>query len=198
MSDINNLNNKPLDTQPVLQNIQPTAVNNIQISNKKFNKKLIAFFLLLLMVGSGMIATYKNINFSKESFVFNKGSKDSEIKKQLSLIQNNTVQKENNSTTGLMQAIDNYAYLIAEQVAKVKQYPSTAVSRKWQGETIMQVKFSPNATIQSATIAKSSGFEILDNEALQSLSRIPSLPTPPKSLSGTSFSVLVPVQFLLY
>jgi TonB family protein len=198
MNDINNLNNKSLDSRPALQNIYPAAVNNVQISKKKFNKKLIVLFLLLLMIGSAMITSYKNINFSREILAFNKGSSDSEIKKQLSLIQNNTVQKEQNSAAGHMQAIDHYAFMVAEQVAKVKQYPSTAVARKWQGETIMHVKFAPNATIQSATIAKSSGFEILDNEALQSLSRIPSLPTPPKSLTGSSFSVLVPVQFLLY
>jgi protein TonB len=54
-----------------------------------------------------------------------------------------------------------------------------------------------NGNIQSIAIEKSSGYEVLDNEAIKMIERAKPLPKPPDILAGDEVNIYVPVSFAL-
>jgi len=49
----------------------------------------------------------------------------------------------------------------------------------------------------NAAILQSSGFEVLDNEALEMVQQAAPLPPPPEALRGRELTVMVPIVFRL-
>lgn len=49
----------------------------------------------------------------------------------------------------------------------------------------------------NAVILRSSGFEVLDNQALEMVQQAAPLPQPPEALRGREFTVMVPIVFKL-
>jgi protein TonB len=94
-------------------------------------------------------------------------------------------------------AKSDYSNLLANAISKYKQYPKLAQMRGWQGIVIVELEMSPSGAVLSMTIKKSSGYEILDAEAMQMIQRAIPLPAPPESLKSKNFTVLVPVSFQL-
>jgi len=91
----------------------------------------------------------------------------------------------------------DYSNLLATAISKYKQYPKLAQVRGWQGIVIVEIEMSPTGAVLSMTIKKSSGYDILDAEAMQMIQRAMPLPPPPESLKSKNFTVLVPVSFQL-
>ena len=91
----------------------------------------------------------------------------------------------------------DYSNLLANAISKYKQYPKLAQVRGWQGIVIIEIEMSPTGAVLSMTIKKSSGYEVLDAEAMQMIQRAIPLPQPPESLKAKNFAVLVPVSFQL-
>lgn len=91
----------------------------------------------------------------------------------------------------------DYSNLLANAIAKYKQYPKLAQMRGWQGIVIVELELSPSGSILSMLIKKSSGYEILDSEAMQMIQRASPLPQPPETLRTKNFTVLVPISFVL-
>jgi protein TonB len=94
-------------------------------------------------------------------------------------------------------AKSDYSNLLANAISKYKQYPKLAQVRGWQGIVIVEIEMSPSGAVLSMIIKKSSGYEILDAEAMQMIQRAMPLPQPPESLKSKNFTVLVPVSFQL-
>jgi len=94
-------------------------------------------------------------------------------------------------------AKSDYSNLLANAISKYKQYPKLAQVRGWQGIVIVEIEMSPTGAVLSMTIKKSSGYDILDTEAMQMIQRAMPLPQPPESLKSKNFTVLVPVSFQL-
>ena len=94
-------------------------------------------------------------------------------------------------------AKSDYSNLLANAISKYKQYPKLAQVRGWQGIVIVEIEMSPTGAVLSMTIKKSSGYEVLDAEAMQMIQRAMPLPQPPESLKSKNFTVLVPVSFQL-
>ncbi len=104
----------------------------------------------------------------------------------------NTVPQEQ-----VTQHLESYSSLLANAIAKYKQYPKIAQMRGWQGTVIADLEIDSKGSVVSVKIKKSSTYEVLDNEALEMIKKASPFPTPPESLRGKNFNVLVPISFKL-
>jgi len=95
------------------------------------------------------------------------------------------------------QHIESYSSLLANAIAKYKQYPKIAQMRGWQGTVITDLEIDTKGAVISIKIKKSSTYEVLDNEALEMIKKASPFPAPPESLRGKNFNVLVPISFKL-
>ena len=95
------------------------------------------------------------------------------------------------------QHLESYSSLLANAIAKYKQYPKIAQMRGWQGTVIADLEIDSKGSVISVKIKKSSTYEVLDNEALEMIKKASPFPTPPESLCGKNFNVLVPISFKL-
>jgi len=113
------------------------------------------------------------------------------VKKTVSKIPNIVPQEQ------LTQHLESYSSLLANAIAKYKQYPKIAQMRGWQGTVIADLEIDSKGTVISIKIKKSSTYEVLDNEALEMIRKASPFPAPPESLRGKNFNVLVPISFKL-
>ena len=97
----------------------------------------------------------------------------------------------------LTQHLESYSSLLANAIAKYKQYPKIAQMRGWQGTVIADLEIDSKGAVISIKIKKSSTYEVLDNEALEMIRKASPFPAPPESLRGKNFNVLVPISFKL-
>lgn len=91
----------------------------------------------------------------------------------------------------------NYGSLLSREFAKHKQYPRVAQMRGWQGTTRIELQIDASGSVIASIIAESSGFEILDKQALEMVRKASPLPLPPAALRGRDFTIVVPVAFKL-
>jgi protein TonB len=94
-------------------------------------------------------------------------------------------------------ARDRYGSLLAREIAKHKRYPRIAQMRGWEGEAAIELQLDGSGKILASKIKKSSGYEVLDKQALEMVERATPFPPPPAVLSGQSFTLLVPISFRL-
>ena len=95
-------------------------------------------------------------------------------------------------------ALDNFSRELAIHIAKYKEYPRIAQRRAWQGEVILEVKLTGLGQLISKRVRRSSGFKVLDTEGLDMIDRSAPFPVPPSILSERTFTILVPIKFVLY
>lgn len=82
-------------------------------------------------------------------------------------------------------------------ISKQKKYPKIAAMRNWQGEAIVELELDGNGKLKSKKIIKSSGHDVLDNQALEMVEKALPFPAPPETLRGSNFTITVPVPFKL-
>jgi periplasmic protein TonB len=91
----------------------------------------------------------------------------------------------------------NYGSLLSREFAKHKQYPRIAQMRGWQGIAKVELHIDANGNVISSTVSESSGFEVLDKQALEMVRKASPLPLPPENLRGREFTIIVPIAFRL-
>jgi len=96
-----------------------------------------------------------------------------------------------------MDAVELFTNNLAFHISKFKKYPRIAMRRNWQGMVLVKMLMLDNGNIQSLSIEKSSGYEVLDNEAMKMIERAKPLPKPPDILAGDEVNIYVPVSFAL-
>lgn len=96
------------------------------------------------------------------------------------------------SAEGLRQ----YRYALAREARRNRQYPAIARSRGWEGTAEVVVSINGSG-VPTVGLAKSSGFDVLDEQALAMMGRAVLVALLPEALRGYAFSVPVPVQFSL-
>lgn len=94
-------------------------------------------------------------------------------------------------------ALNQYGSTLGRAIAKHKQYPKIAAMRGWQGECLLDLKLDGNGKVLSSSVKESSGFEVLDNQALEMVRKASPFPAPPDVLRGRNFNIIVPVSFKL-
>jgi protein TonB len=96
-------------------------------------------------------------------------------------------------------AIDRFTREIeraGSQVFDQRDYPSEAKDKKWQGTTLIEVRYAEGGYIRSIVVGKSSGHPVLDEQALQ-IARNLRLPNAPEELRSHEFAVRFPIVFQL-
>ena len=78
------------------------------------------------------------------------------------------------------------------------QYPRAARVRRQQGVAELMFELDRRGQLLNLALASSTGFELLDREALALVTRAAPLPAPPGSMSGDSWQVKVPIRFELH
>lgn len=93
--------------------------------------------------------------------------------------------------------LSGYGQTISSTVAKYQNYPRIAQMRHWAGTAQLRLQVAANGEIIATQIIRSSGYEILDQEAVGMIKRAAPLPRSPGVLRGKEFSVVVPIAFKL-
>jgi protein TonB len=91
--------------------------------------------------------------------------------------------------------IERFRLEIIAQAKRFKRYPRLAMDNNWEGRTDVRIVFGADGRRVSMTIARSSGHEALDKQALDTLSK--AFVPVPAALRGKEFTVVIPVIYSL-
>lgn len=90
-----------------------------------------------------------------------------------------------------------YRIELAGAARRFRSYPAIARSRGWEGVAEVTVVVNAGLPAPSLQLARTSGHTVLDEQALDMLSRAVASTPLPESLRGRSFSVPMPIRFSL-
>jgi protein TonB len=88
-----------------------------------------------------------------------------------------------------------YGRELTGAVARHQRYPRLALLRQWQGNALLRLEFGPDSRLLAVRVLSSSGYEALDQQALEMVRDASPLPQLPVALAGRAVSVDVPVVF---
>ena len=88
-----------------------------------------------------------------------------------------------------------YGQALSQAIGRHQRYPRLAQMRGWQGTAMVALKFGSGNRLLATTLHKSSGHEVLDEQALAMVKDAQPLPNPPERLRNRDFAVLVPIVF---
>ncbi len=91
--------------------------------------------------------------------------------------------------------LDQYRLALIGVARRYKRYPAQAMDQGWQGRVEIRLVVGANGAIQSSLVKASSGYEILDNQALDMVKKAKPLTPIPAALRGREFTVDIPVIF---
>lgn len=91
--------------------------------------------------------------------------------------------------------IRSYRIGLAREARSHRRYPPLALERGWTGTAEIQVDVSRQGRARQILLARSSGHEILDREAVAMMSHAAASAALPDSLRGQEFAVRLPVVF---
>lgn len=80
---------------------------------------------------------------------------------------------------------------------KAKRYPREASFRRQQGVPWIRFTMNRDGKVLSVTLERSSGFSVLDEEAVALPKRASPLPKPPEEVKGDTIELVVPVEFFM-
>ncbi len=92
-------------------------------------------------------------------------------------------------------ALAGYGRTLAAAVDRHKRYPRIALLRQWQGTVLLQLNIGADGRVQEHRLAHSSGYQALDQQALEMLREAMPLPMAPAQLAGVDLSIDIPVIF---
>ena len=92
---------------------------------------------------------------------------------------------------------NGYGNTLWSLISKYKKYPRIAQTRGWQGEVILELLLDGNGKLLEKNIIQSSGYDSLDQQALEMVTKASPFPTPPEALRGNNFTIKVPIPFKL-
>lgn len=102
-------------------------------------------------------------------------------------------ENEGVSADGLRQ----YRIELAGAARRFRDYPALARGRGWEGVAEVSVSMNAGLPAPSLKLVKSSGHGVLDEQAMEMLSRAVAATPLPESLLGRSFAVPMPIRFSL-
>jgi periplasmic protein TonB len=91
--------------------------------------------------------------------------------------------------------VGRYRMLVIDAARKLKRYPRAARDNNWEGRASVRVSFGVDGRRSSVAVVRSSGHEILDREALDTVTRA-EVPVP-SGLRGKEFAFEIEVVFNL-
>ena len=94
--------------------------------------------------------------------------------------------------------VDQYRLALMGEARKYKRYPVQAMERGWTGKVEVRLMIGADGVVGSMLVKSSSGFDILDNQALDMIRKAKSLTPIPAALRGREFTIDIPVIFDLH
>ena len=95
------------------------------------------------------------------------------------------------------EALSDYTRSLSKALDGYKEYPRIAELRGWEGSVTMRLRVGRSGRLIEAQVYKSSGFAVLDQQAVAMVSKAGVLPVPPEGLDAAEVPVLVPINFRL-
>lgn len=95
------------------------------------------------------------------------------------------------------EALDSYRRQLTDLFAREHEYPRVAAMRGWEGEVRLRLRVARRGQLLGVRVDRSSGFEVLDQDALALLEGHGSLPPLPEALEVAEIEVVVPITYRL-
>ncbi|WP_175687479.1 energy transducer TonB family protein [Burkholderia multivorans] len=87
--------------------------------------------------------------------------------------------------------------LLLGRLQQFKRYPADSQARNQQGVAYLRFTMDRKGRVLTFRLEKSSGYTLLDDEALALVQRAQPLPEPPPSVVGNPLELVVPIEFSL-
>jgi periplasmic protein TonB len=94
-------------------------------------------------------------------------------------------------------ALERYIHTLSELFSRKQRYPRLAEARGWEGDVQLRLHVAGKGTRVTVEVLHSSGFQVLDQHALQLVQDTIPLPVPPAVLQGGEFQITVPIHYKL-
>jgi protein TonB len=91
----------------------------------------------------------------------------------------------------------SYRQRLTDLFARAHEYPRVAAMRGWEGEVRLRLKVARKGNLLGVHLDRSSGFDVLDQDALALLEGHGNLPPLPEALEGSEIQVIVPINYKL-
>jgi periplasmic protein TonB len=91
--------------------------------------------------------------------------------------------------------LDQYRLALIGSAGRYKRYPVQAMEKGWQGRVEVRLAIGADGAIRNASVKTSSGYPILDDQAMDMVKKATPLTQIPPALRGREFSVDLPVIF---
>jgi periplasmic protein TonB len=91
-------------------------------------------------------------------------------------------------------ALVRYRIVVAGEAGKLKRYPRAAIDNNWAGRVVVAVTVRANG-VPSYSVRISSGHTVLDQQALEMISKAQARTEVPAALRGREFRFEIPVDF---
>ncbi len=91
--------------------------------------------------------------------------------------------------------VRKYLLDLVSNARRYKRYPAQAMEQGWQGKVEIRLVIGANGTVQDAVVKSSSGYRILDDQALDMVRKAKPLTPIPPALRGREFTVDIPIFF---
>ena len=94
-------------------------------------------------------------------------------------------------------ALRQYCEEVKRKIEKEKKYPNWAERNGYEGEVEIKFKILADGHVENVEIVNSSGYDILDNEAVRTIIQAAPFPLIPRVLAKTYLWIKVPLVFKL-
>jgi len=94
-------------------------------------------------------------------------------------------------------AVAAYGRRLFERTMAQGRYPPEAVARGWQGKVLLLLRFGKSGKLLDVAVRDSSGYAVLDTEAIEMTKRAKTESPVPDILQGRNFSLTMAVNFRL-
>jgi protein TonB len=85
--------------------------------------------------------------------------------------------------------LDQYRIAIYSVAKRYKKYPRVALDNNWEGKVVVRMVIGANMMISSISIKTSSGHEVLDQAAIETIKKTKPLVAIPDALRGREFGL---------
>lgn len=89
----------------------------------------------------------------------------------------------------------NWQGMVLNKFERFKHYPPEAQADDLEGTAILHITINRQGIILTNSLAKSSGYLILDREVLTLSHRVKKLPPPPDDIQGLLINLDIPIEF---
>ena len=92
-------------------------------------------------------------------------------------------------------SVDEYRLLLIGAAPRYKRYPRVARENNWEGLVALRMAFSASGRVASLSVTKTSGYDVLDQQAMEMFkSAAAAVPVPPL-LRGKEFAFDLAVTY---